>query len=688
MKFENSEYQVLIDKINTIRSYGLSRMITVPQIAIVGDQSSGKSSVLEALTKLRFPRNMEMCTCFATQVSMRLSKQVGMTAHIDNEPVFNKWFEEDQERDIEKIISKAVSILCPPGSPNEISHKVLEITISGPDSSPLTVIDLPGYINTTIDGQDKSIIKKIHDINTRYIQDPRTIVLAVVPAHIDLNNNYALSQAELYDPYHERTIPIVTKPDLVDPDLLPNLFTILQNKKKHMRLGYLVLRNSTFRDINKSWDDARQTEDDFFSSSPWDQLPAERKGRVGVKTFLGHVLYNHIKGDLPALKRDIQVRIGELEREIDGLGPQMTSEPAAKTQYHSCILRLQTALNSFLAGNNSLDYIRKHMSSPARSISSPIPGSILSSMSSSMSSPIPSPPFTASTRIRDGAVIDSDDDLSPLSPSKNTPYFRSTMSGYYARFSQVMNRDKYIGSREKIGDLISRYKGNELQGFVTFNTFTQIYLETTLVHWLDITKNHVDNMRSYLYDVVTKFIDFTAEPLLKDLLLIEFEKFYDLQSRNIAETIENIFDDEGSPFAMNEAYYGGVLQGKKARMEQQFNEHLQKVPPVNTKERMSSDHLRVSVDYNQKTAELAAADELYEQLRSYCEVARKRIVDVVLLQTIERFLIKRINVYFEMLIAVDSTLISSRLLDSPAKIASRTGLQSNVEVLRRSLVEL
>lgn len=140
--FENAIYQDLIDKINKIRSYGINRMLTIPQIAILGDQSSGKSSVLEAITKLSFPRNIETCTRFATQVNLRRSEQIEMSAHIEGETEFNECHRTlDAASDIHLIISEAKDILC---SNVQISEKVLEITISGPTLSPLTIIDLPG----------------------------------------------------------------------------------------------------------------------------------------------------------------------------------------------------------------------------------------------------------------------------------------------------------------------------------------------------------------------------------------------------------------------------------------------------------------------------------------------------------------------------------------------------------------
>lgn len=276
---ENTDYQDIIDKINRIRSYGLNKMITIPQIAILGDQSSGKSSVLEAITQLSFPRNIETCTRFATQVSLRQGDTPQMSASIDGESEFNdKYRAQGSEWDVHSIVTAANKILC---ADTEISDKVLEITITGPSLSPLTIIDLPGYINTTIDGQDKTIVQTIRTINTRYIKDNRTIILAVVPANVDLNNIFVLGEAERHDVNNERTIPIVTKPDAIEQDLLPSLIQTILNKRKFMKLGYLVMRNSSYKDIDMPWDEARRLEEEFFKSSPlWLQVPDANKGRV------------------------------------------------------------------------------------------------------------------------------------------------------------------------------------------------------------------------------------------------------------------------------------------------------------------------------------------------------------------------------------------------------------------------
>ncbi|OAQ22670.1 hypothetical protein K457DRAFT_84417, partial [Linnemannia elongata AG-77] len=650
LMIQNAEYQDIIDKINRIRSYGLNKMVTIPQIAILGDQSSGKSSVLEAITKLSFPRNIETCTRFATQVSLRQGDTCYMSASIDGETEFNdKYRTQDSDWNVHGVVTAANEILC---ANSEISEKVLEITISGPTLSPLTIIDLPGYINTTIDGQDKAIVQTIRTINTRYIKDSRTIILAVVPANVDLNNIYVLGEAERYDQNNERTIPIVTKPDAIEQDLLPNLIQTILNKRKFMKLGYLVMRNSSYKDIDMPWDDARKLEEEFFKSSPlWSQVPDANKGRVSVKAFLGELLYNHIKKELPFLKKDILDLISKCDKEIADMGQPVLSTSMAKARYFDSILRLRTSLVALLAGDYSFDYIGQYKSDSEKQ----------SSVSTCKDN---------NTGSNDG---DGDaDDCEPLSLELEGDYrfIRSSLYRLYERYNVVMNKDKYLLPKDKIRDLVLRYKGNELPGFISFNTFTQIYMET-LVRWSELTKAH-------------------------DTLLFEFSKFYSSQIAKIETEIDNIFKDERTPFTMNKYYYDNILKSRKASAD----EHIQRlVNNLQTPYTLTGETLRSTLRQNlhsfSNTARISdvnyneqlAIEDLQEQLKSYCKVARKRIVDVLLLQTIERHLINSVHLYFDMLITVDDDTVN-RLIESPAKQTRRKELDNKVDVLRRSLLEL
>ncbi|KAG0196439.1 hypothetical protein BGX28_010097 [Mortierella sp. GBA30] len=650
--FDNSEYQSLIDKINKIRSYGLNKMLTIPQIAILGDQSSGKSSVLEAITKLSFPRNIETCTKFATQVSMRRSDRVEMSARIDGEPEFNTKYEaQGAEWDVQTIVEDANRILC---EEVDISEKVLEITISGPTLSPLTIIDLPGYINTTVDGQDKSIVETIRSINTRYIRDSRTIILAVVPANVDLNSILILGEAERYDPEHERTIPIVTKPDTIEPDLLPNLVQTLNNKRKKMKLGYLVMKNSSFKDIGLTWDEARQREADFFRSSDlWAQVPDSVKGRVSVKKFLGTLLYTHIKKELPSLKKEILNLISECSREIDSMGPPVMDAQAAKMTYSTCIRSLEKSLTALLSGQYSYEYISQYKDTDNSD--------------------------------GDDEPSGDDDDDEPKPVDGEQRFIYAKLARLYGHYDQVMRKDKHLMPKDKMSRLVRRYKGPELPAFVSFRTFTQIYMET-LVRWRNLTTAHVTNMHTFLHDAVSTYIDSVADPLLKDLFQLEFDKFYNSQVAKVDDTLKNIFIDEESPFTLNKYYFDNILKSRHANAEKMITGAIQKYQANHTHNGIAA-ALKAAKEDATYNDELEVED-LQEKLLSYCKVARKRIADVVPLQTIERYLIKQISLYFDMLAAVDDGTISTLLLDSPANMARRQELNDKVVVLRKSLLEL
>ncbi|KAF9116476.1 hypothetical protein BGX27_002148 [Mortierella sp. AM989] len=166
-------------------------------------------------------------------------------------------------------------------------------------------------------------------------------------------------------------------------------------------------------------------------------------------------------------------------------------------------------------------------------------------------------------------------------------------------------------------------------------------------------------MYQFLYKAITSFITTVADPVIKEKLCLEFDKSYNSQSTKINNTIESIFKDEVNPFTMNK-YYDTILKSGKAKMEQ----HIQQLESCSTSD----------VDYNERIV----AEDLQEQLQSYCKVARKRIVDVVYMQTIERYMIIQINLYFSMLITLDDNTISTHLSEPSTKQARCQELQNKV----------
>lgn len=492
----------------------------------------------------------------------------------------------------------------------------------------------------------------------------------MVPANVDLNNIFVLGEAERYDPSNERTIPIVTKPDTVEPDLLPSLIHTLLNKRKSMKLGYLVMKNSGFKDINKSWDEARQREDDFFNASElWRQVPDTRKGRASVERFLGELLYTHIKKELPFLRKEILELTNECEKEIIRMGPEVSSLTAARAKYFECILSLKSSLTALLEGNYSHEYISKHKPVAAKQVSAVTRAGNSDHDDGDSDS--------------DDGNSDNDDVKAPRLVEGDNHFVRSSLHQLYRHYNRALSRDRYILAADRMSELVLRYRGCELPGFISFTTFTQIYIETLTI-WRRRTDEHITNMHSYLHKAVTNFITFAAEPLLKDMLLLEFDRFYTLQTTKMDDAIENIFTDESTPFTMNKYYYDNILKSRTEKAEQHLRKLLSKFQTTDVGDGVPVKLEESDVNYNEQHA----IDDLQEMLLSYCKVARKRIVDVVLLQTIERHMFKQIKLYFDMLINVNDDVISSRLLESPTLRARRQELQDKVSILKKSLQQL
>ncbi|KAG0242816.1 hypothetical protein BG011_003243, partial [Mortierella polycephala] len=238
--------------------------------------------------------------------------------------------------------------------------------------------------------------------------------------------------------------------------------------------------------------------------------------------------------ELPFLRKEILELIGESEREIASMGPPVSSAATAKIKYFECILKLKSLLTDLLDGNYSFDYISKYKADFENKARVDLTSEGDNSDSDNDS----------------GVGDDRDDDFAPLPLDGDHRFIRASLHGLYQNYNQAMNRDKFMLPKEKISELVLRYKGSELPGFVSFTAFKHIYIET-LVPWSDLTKVHINNMHRYLYKVVTNFIESTAEPLLKDMLLLEFDKFYNSQSAKIDDVIKDIFTDEGTPFTMN-----------------------------------------------------------------------------------------------------------------------------------------
>jgi dynamin-like GTPase MGM1, mitochondrial len=230
----DDQMMVLTKKMIEIRSIlqtvGQSNALTLPSIVVIGSQSSGKSSVLEAIVGHEFlPKGTNMVT--RRPIELTLVNTPDAQAEYGEFPALGLGKITDFTH-IQRTLTE-LNLAVPDSEC--VSDDPIQLTISSPHVPDLSLIDLPGYIQVVGHDQPAELKQKISDLCDKYIQPPN-VILAISAADVDLANSTALRASRRVDPRGERTIGVVTKMDLVDA---PRGASILNDRKYPLRLGYV-----------------------------------------------------------------------------------------------------------------------------------------------------------------------------------------------------------------------------------------------------------------------------------------------------------------------------------------------------------------------------------------------------------------------------------------------------------------
>ena len=200
-----------------------------------------------------------------------------------------------------------------PGSKSVFSSDVLRLEIAGPKEDHLSVIDVPGIFKRTTPGvTTKSDMEMVERMVYGYMRNPRSVMLTVVPANVDIATQEILEKAEEVDPDGIRTLGVLTKPDLMDKGAEKNVIDLVEGRKHQLKLGWHVLRNASQQELDKRVADRDDTERSFFAGqSPWNSLDKERVGIASFRDRLQEILADHIRREFP------KVRVSTSLRDLD-----------------------------------------------------------------------------------------------------------------------------------------------------------------------------------------------------------------------------------------------------------------------------------------------------------------------------------------------------------------------------------
>lgn len=343
-KLQSAEQMELLDVVDSLRACGLSEIVALPQLIVSGDQSSGKSSVLEAISGIPFPKQDTLCTRFATEVILRRAAKVEINvsivpgedrALIDRDRLLRFRRELKTKDDFGDLFKSARDEMGLSSSGKSFSNDILRVEFCGPSQPQLTLVDLPGLIHSETKSQTAGDVQLVHNLVSRYLENPRSIILAVVSAKNDIGNQIILRNARNVDPQGLRTLGIITKPDLLAKGSKSeeSFITLARNEDVKFSLGWHMVKNLDSAISQNQQEDTRdQQETLFFQESGFNGLPAHTVGITSLRARLSKVLFSQIRRELPRLVEDIQIHITAARIARDKLGPSR-SKPEQQREF-------------------------------------------------------------------------------------------------------------------------------------------------------------------------------------------------------------------------------------------------------------------------------------------------------------------------------------------------------------------
>ncbi|KAG9005852.1 dynamin-like GTPase mgm1 [Tulasnella sp. JGI-2019a] len=311
-----SELMHLTKKLIGIRSIllsvGQSDSLTLPSIVVIGSQSSGKSSVLEAIVGHEFlPKGNNMVT--RRPIELTLIHSPDVASEYGEFPSLGLGKITDFKH-IQKTLTE-LNLAVP--AEECVSDAPIDLRIYSPHVPDLTLIDLPGYVQLSSLDQPETLKEKISALCDRYIREPN-IILAVCAADVDLANSPALRASRRVDPLGLRTIGVVTKMDLVPPETGA---AILEGNRYPLHLGYVGVvckhdakeaRKANRSDTNSLSNAVRRKEDSYFGAHT--DAFASTSIMIGTDTLrrrLMDVLESSMASSLHGITNAVQLELEE-----------------------------------------------------------------------------------------------------------------------------------------------------------------------------------------------------------------------------------------------------------------------------------------------------------------------------------------------------------------------------------------
>lgn len=309
----------------------------LPAIVVVGDQSSGKSSLLEILSGVTLPRGEGICTRVPLELQLRhgveISAQIEYQTDINAPRVCKEIMVEEVKNEI-LLATKRIA-----GMELNIKDLPIVLRVTGPSYQDLTLIDLPGIARMPLRGQPDNIEELTVEMIQKYINGESKVILCAVPANNEFVTSAALKLASNIDPLGLRTLGVVTKADQFSRGMRRRLEGLDETDVK-LKLGFVAVRCRTPKELEEgiTLKEVRMREELLFETDPeLRDVPAHCRGISTLVDKLVEIQKERLIEQLPRIVKQLDERIADMESSLLEIEDLVESEHHATARTHECV---------------------------------------------------------------------------------------------------------------------------------------------------------------------------------------------------------------------------------------------------------------------------------------------------------------------------------------------------------------
>lgn len=343
----------------------VAQYVELPLICVLGDTSCGKSSVLSNLSTVELPSAAQLTTRCPVLLQMSPGEEKKAEISIEwkssktpkADAFIHRTISENEWNQIPTAISQAQSCILEQMG-RDISSDLIRVHVKGPELRPTTLLDLPGWVRAPGSSERDSLPQEIQAVMDEYIHSnsKRLVFLPIHPAGTDFHNSYSLSVVRQLDPTTNRTLPVLTKPDLIDPGAEQAVVDLLQGQHLQFLNGWHLILGRGQAAMERGLEEHVTAEQQYFDETePWASvLDRSLLGTPELRKKLAHIQLRLLRETTPQIIRELRQRRTAATTKLEAMGTVHTSTFECRRYYQTLCQELIARLQATLKGKNLL----------------------------------------------------------------------------------------------------------------------------------------------------------------------------------------------------------------------------------------------------------------------------------------------------------------------------------------------